>query len=40
MSANGTLIITGGSGLIGSALVNRLARDHQVVAFDEEGACQ
>jgi UDP-glucose 4-epimerase len=33
----GVLIVTGSSGLIGRALVKRLARDFRVVGFDREG---
>lgn len=36
-SANEVLVVTGSSGLIGRAVVKRLARDFRVVGFDREG---
>ncbi len=33
----GVILVTGSSGLIGSAVIKRLARDFQVVGFDREG---
>jgi nucleoside-diphosphate-sugar epimerase len=33
----GTILITGSSGLIGAALVSRLAEDNRVIGFDLEG---